>query len=429
MKQSLWVALLTLISSSAFAQAAEAQPATGSPPPAASAPAPSTESPPAQTEAPAAPAALSVEERLAAAESKLKALEEQAAETKKDVSPLKKLKFSGYVQGRFVYQDPDYDEADAEVKLSEGFSRFTVRRARLKATYGGDLGQLVLQIDASPTGVALRDAEATLFIPGTEKNMSLTLGQMKVPFSYEVLQSSTDREFPERSRAVASLIAGERDRGLRFSGKFGVVRVLAGFFDGNGVGNSGFVGVDNDKEKDLIGRLSFDLKWLTGGVSGWYGTTLGKRTGANPDATRKAYKRTRIGADAQLSLDLVPVGATAVKAEYIAGKTYQRNNVEQFDLPASGWWAMVVQNLGASNAVALRYDYFDFENGRSPTESGSRLGSNNAIGTLGIAAIRNFGEAVKVTAAYEVPVTATAEAGTAEDPSDNLFTVQLQVRY
>ncbi|HYH99458.1 porin [Hyalangium sp.] len=407
MKQSICVALLTLISSTAFAQAADPQPPTGS----------------------TSPAATSVDERLAAAESKLKALEEQSAETKKDVSPLKKLKISGYVQGRFQYQDPDFDEVNAEAKLSEGFSRFTVRRGRIKATYGGDTGQVVLQIDASPTGVALRDAEATLFIPGTEKNMSLTLGQMKVPFSYEVLQSSTEREFPERSRAVASLIAGERDRGLRFSGKFGVLRVAAGFFDGNGVGNTGFIGVDNDKEKDLIGRLSFDLKWISGGVSGWYGTTLGKRTGTDPDATRKAYTRSRIGADVQVSLELVPVGATAVKAEYIAGRTYQRNNVEQFGLPASGWWALIVQNLGTSNALALRYDYFDFENGRSPTESGGRLGSNNAIGTLGIAGIHNFSEFVKITAAYEVPVTATAEGGAAEDPSDNLFTVQLQVRY
>jgi hypothetical protein len=36
---------------------------------------------------------------------------------------------------------------------------------------------------------------------------------------------------------------------------------------------------------------------------------------------------------------------------------------------------------------------------------------------------------VKLTAAYELPMTATVAGGTAEDPSDNQFTLQLQARY
>jgi hypothetical protein len=418
--------LLTLASSAVLAQTSGAEPAPGATPPAESVPAPSTESTAAQPEPAPSP---TTDDRLATTEGKLTALEEQYAETKNDVSLLKKLKLSGYIQARYTYQEPDFDEADASVKLSEGFSRFTVRRGRLKATYGGDTGQLVLQIDAVPTGVQLRDAEATLYIPGTRQNLSITLGQMKLPFGYEGPHSSSEREFPERSRVVASFLPGERDRGLRLTGKYGLLRASAGVFDGNGINNTGFVGQDNDKEKDVVGRLGFDLKWLSGGVSGWTGTTLGRRTGDNPDTFRKAYPRNRIGADVQLYLDLLPVGGTAVKAEYIAGKTYQRNNVEQLGIPASGWWALLVQNIGTSNALALRYDYFDFENGRSPTESTGRLGSNNAIGTLGLAAIHYFGETLKLTAAYELPMTATAEGGTAEDPSDNLFTLQLQARF
>ncbi len=415
MTRNLFVALLTLTAGTALAQTAQPQPTE-----AASAPAESTE----------APATPSTEDRVTTAEGKITSIEEQYAETKNDVSALKKLKISGYVQGRYQYQETDFDELNDGARLTDGFSRFTVRRGRIKATYTGDVGQVVVQIDAVPTGVSLRDAEATLFIPGTQQNLSLTLGQMKWPFGYEGPQSSTDREFPERTRVVGAFLPGERDRGLKFNGKFGLLRVSAGVFDGNGINNTGFVGSDNDKEKDVIGRVGFDLKWISGGVSGWYGTTIGRRTGgANPDLERTAYARNRVGADLQLYLDLIPLGGTAVKAEYIAGKTYQRSNAEQFGVPASGWWALVVQNIGLSNALALRYDYFDAESGRQPTQSGNRLGANNAVGTLGVAAIHYFGETVKLTAAYELPMTATAEDGNVEDPSDNLFTLQLQARY
>lgn len=411
MTKNLLVALLTLTSGAALAQTAETQPTA--PAQAESAPA---------AEAPAAP---TTDERVTTTEGKVAALEEQNIEAKNDLSALKKLKLSGYVQARYTAQQ-SLDETG-----TGGFNRFSVRRGRIKATYTGDLAQVVLQIDAVPTGVALRDAEATLFIPGTRQNMSLTIGQMKWPFGFEGPLSSSDREFPERTAVVRAFLPGERDRGVRFSGKFlGLLRVSAGVFDGNGTSNTGFIGTDNDKEKDLIGRVGFDKKWISGGVSGWYGNTLGRRTtGPNPDAGRKAYSRNRMGADLQLYLDLLPVGGTALKGEYIAGSTYQRGGAEQFGVAAHGWWAMVVQNIGLSNQVALRYDAFDPQNGAEASENNGALGTNNPVSTLGIAAIHHLGESLKLTASYELPVTATAGGGTAEDPKDNLFTVQFQARF
>lgn len=431
MTKNLLVALLTLTSGAALAQTAETPPAA---PPQASTPAETAPAQPATEPVPESPAAPSVEDRLTVAEGKVAALEEQNIETKNDLSALKKLKLSGYVQARYTAQQ-SLDETGAG-----GFNRFSVRRGRLKGTYTGDLAQFVLQLDVVPTGVALRDAEATLFIPGTKQNMSVTVGQFKWPFGYEGPLSSSDREFPERTAVVRAFLPGERDRGAKFSGKFlqGLLRVTAGIFDGNGTSNTGFIGTDNDKEKDIIGRVGFDKKWIAGGVSGWYGNTLGKRTfGPNPDEGRKAYSRNRMGADLQLYLDLLPVGGTALKGEYIAGSTYQRGGAEQFGVAAHGWWAMVVQNIGLSNQLAIRYDSFDPQNGRAATEittgSGaeqvSKLDPNNPINTLGFAAIHHFGENLKLTASYELPMTATAEGGTAKDPKDNLFTVQFQARF
>lgn len=423
MTKNLLVALLTLTSSAVLAQTAEPQPATSTPPPAESASAPSTEStepPAAQPETASTPSA---DERLTTAEGKLAALEEQNIETKSDLSALKKLKFSGYVQARYEARQ-NLDETGAG-----GLNRFLVRRGRLKATYTGDVAAYMLQIDAVTSGVSLKDAEATLFIPGSQQRLSLTMGQTKWPFGYEGPQSSSEREFPERSLVVRSFLPGERDLGAKFNGKFGVLRLNAGIFNGNGTANTNFIGTDNDKEKDVVGRVGFDLKWLSGGVSGWRGLTLGKRTGVNPDTTRTAYVRSRLGADVQAYLDLLPVGGTAVKAEYITGKTYQRSGNEQFGVPASGWWLLLVQNIGLSDAVAIRYDFFDYENGHEASETDDTLGANNAVGTLGLQAMHYFGENLRVSATYELPMTAAAAGGTVEDPNDNLFTLQFMARF
>ncbi|MFY1825950.1 porin [Myxococcus fulvus] len=372
-----------------------------------------------------APADADLDERMTNAEGKVAALEEQNAETKVDLSALKKLKISGYVQARYQYQQSLDDTG------SGGFSRFTVRRGRIKTTYTTDWSQLMLQIDGVPTtGVTVRDAEATLYIPGTHQQLGLTLGQMKWPFGYEAVQSSSDREIPERTRVVRAFLPDERDRGVKFAGSFvdGKLNFSGGVFDGDGIFNQGYVGSDNDKEKDAIGRAGFDLGWLSGGISGWYGHTITK---GPTDTYRKAYTRDRLALDAQLYLDVLPFGATAIKGEYITGRSYWKSSgdvkVEQPGVPASGWYGLIVQNVGLTNAVAVRYDFFDPENGRKNSTSEGRPASTNSVGTLAVAVLHYFGEHFKVTAAYEMPV--TAAPGAPKDPHDNLFTLQMQARY
>ncbi|NTX53783.1 porin [Myxococcus sp. CA039A] len=419
--RQLATAVLTLALSPAMAVAQT--PAVPAEEPAAQAPASdSPEAPPAD----AAPADADLDERMTTAEGKVAALEEQNTETKNDLLSLKKLKVSGYVQGRYQYQQSLDDTGTG------GFSRFAVRRGRIKTTYTTDWAQMMLQIDAVPTApfVTVRDAEATLFIPGTHQQAGLTLGQMKWPFGYEAVQSSADREIPERTRVVRAFLPDERDRGVKFAGTFleGKVHVAAGLFDGDGIFNQGSVGVDNDKEKDVIGRAGFDLGWLSGGVSGWYGHTITK---GPSDTFRKAHTRDRVALDAQLYLDLLPLGATAIKGEYITGRSYWKSSgdvkVEQPGVPASGWYGLIVQNVGVSDAVAIRYDFFDPENGRKNSASEGRPASTNSVGTLAVAVLHYFGENLKVTAAYEMPM--TAHPDDAKDPHDNLFTLQMQARY
>src|SRR5262245_33971906 len=197
-------------------------------------------------EAPAPAQGAGEEEKVGLLQGQLQALEESFLEVKNDAAILKRLKFSGYVQGRYQYADASRQGADSQGRplVTDGF---TIRRGRLKAQYLGTVAGFMLQVDATPRGVTLKDAEAQLTEPWTGQQLMLVIGQTKWPFGYEIVQSSGDREFPERTRVVRAFGPGERDRGAKVLGKMGPVRVALGVFDGNGTENTGFIGVDNDK--------------------------------------------------------------------------------------------------------------------------------------------------------------------------------------
>ena len=86
----------------------------------------------------------SEDEKVGLLQGKLESLEEQYTETKNDVLSMKRLKLSGYIQGRYTH-----NESSVATRLAsrEGFG---VRRGRLKATYDVPWSKLVLQIDATP---------------------------------------------------------------------------------------------------------------------------------------------------------------------------------------------------------------------------------------------------------------------------------------
>lgn len=343
--------------------------------------------------------------RIAELEARLKAEEEKSADWGKFLEP---FKLSGYVQARYVYEQGDPAE-----------SFFTVRRSRLKPTYTTDWGQFLIEVDLNPANVNLREAEATLYEPWSGRKMGLTVGQTKWPFGWEISQSSSLREFPERARVTRAFAQNERDRGAKVNATLGVFRLNAGVFNGNGITTPD----DNDASKDVVGRLSFDLKWLSGGVSGWWGETL------RPEEDGGGFfPRNRLGLDAQLTLDeLLPIGGTQLRAEYLTGRTYFRSGVEQFGVPALGWYAILVQGLGKQTHLAVRYDYFDGLAGTSDTANAEgRPSSRNAVGTLGFAVMHTFGKFIEATAAYEVPITGVPAGAT--DPEDNVFTFQLQAK-
>ena len=96
------------------------------------------------------------------------------------MSGLSKLKFSGYIQGRYDWRDDSISGVDAQGRVTN-FNRFEVRRGRLKAMYSGVNAEYLLQIDATGDGVVLKDAEATFIDTWTPLGFRFTMGQFKVP--------------------------------------------------------------------------------------------------------------------------------------------------------------------------------------------------------------------------------------------------------
>lgn len=379
-----------------------------------------------------APNALqTTEEKVGLLQGKLEALEEQYVETKNSVLSFSKLKFSGYIQARYAYAENSLGGLDAAGNplVKDGFS---VRRGRLKAQYHGDYASFLLQIDATPSGVALKDAEATFKEPWSKLGITLTAGQTKWPFGYEVLQSSGEREFPERTRVVRAFANGERDRGAKLGLKWKWLRANVGVFDGNGTANAKFIGVDNDTEKDVVGRLGVDFQWLAFGVSGWAGKSYrASDYTVAPNIEGKFFARNRIGFDAQLYLDLFPFGGTALKGEFIAGTTYQASGVERYGQTALGWYLLLVQNIGKHEQIGVRYDFFDPYTGtpnRVDSKNPNAPASTNQVHTIGVLVTHHFDDVFKASAVYEIPIT---EPGGPDvvSPRQNLFTLQLQAKF
>jgi hypothetical protein len=376
----LLIAALCAAPSFAFAQAAPAPAAS----PAADAPVP-------PSDAPAVPAAVPVEESPADAvapaptlsdvSAKLDGLEEAYSGTKATVDSLSKIKVSGYIQGRLELHEFSKNGVDSTNRPTV-FDKFYVRRGRLKVTYAGQNAEYMLQIDATGSGVVLKDAEASFVDTWTPFNFKLTAGQFKVPFGYEVLQSSGDREMPERSRFIRQFFPNERDRGLRLQATRDWFRFSAAVVNGNFIQDSIYPDSDPNGAKDVIGRVGGDFDWLVVGLSGSYGkamtTTLGRAatvsgSGSNITVTPavltdyKAYNRTRVGADVQAYLDVPSVGGLALKGEF----AWQNDNNVALpgrpasdcnDISAMGWYVAAIQNIGDYVGVVARLDQFIYNN-------------------------------------------------------------------
>lgn len=328
---------------------------------------------------------------------RLESMNEAFIEMKNIVDALNRLRISGYVQAQYVQDESSVNEASGPA-ATRNRDQFSVRRGRLVFVYTANpTARVRVQVDASSAGVSLRDAYIELTEPWTAWRNTLTAGQFKWPFGFEVLFSSSDREMPERSRVVRTLFPGERDRGVQLSGlgfqeRF---RYYVALVNGTGTAQA----FDFNEEKDVVGRLTYVFGPLDVGVSGYWGEDLIATTG-NPRGS--PFDKERTGADFQL---VTPVPGLGVRGEYIAGK--------ERGADVDGWYLDFIQNLGTRHQFVVRADEYDPNTDLD----------DNAILTLGGAYLFHWDANTKLTFAYEMP---EAEVN---DVDDNVTTIRVQYRF
>jgi hypothetical protein len=382
----------------------------------------------------------SLEERLTDVEGKVDGIAETYPALTGDVAGLKRLKFSGYIQSRYERTgDASWGFTSNEATgAPRGKNRFYIRRGRLKTTYAGDISEYMLQIDAaSETGVTLKDAEASLVLnetvfPGpTPWEFKLTLGQFKVPFGFEVVQSSADREMPERAQFIRAYFPGERDRGLRMTFRYDWLRVATAVINGNFTqgDTAGSLGFDQSSFKDVIGHVGGDFEFLAIAGSLQWGHDY-RQAGAGRNQYLR-YNRFRLGADAQFYYDIPSVGGLSLKGEVV----YQNDSNLAFsgapadkclDLKSYGWYAILTQNVGEYFGFTFRADQFDPNTGVEDTCT------NAAAMTSKTDRNTNFGGALLIYFSGNLKATLAVQhfgeqSGRGVD--NDIYTAQLQARF
>jgi hypothetical protein len=361
-----------------------------------------------------------------------------------DVDRMKRFKFSGYVQARW-----ETGEAGADTVRVSGSGptlapandeRFLIRRGRLKLTYdSGPLSQAVVYLDGASSGssinVRLLEAYVTLFDPWTALHRhAVTIGQMNVPFGYEIERSSSTRELPERSRAENVLFPGERDRGLKLESQWTPqLETVVGIFNGPGISSGDYPTADPTRAKDLVARV----RWLQGTVDGAVSVLEGRQvTGlTGPDVLTD---KRRIGVDAQGYYMLPGVGGGSLKAEWYGGHEVNPDSTKalvsaggaprllapgahpgHLATDVAGWYVMAVQNLGEVFQAALRFDAWDPNTDLDHDEYRRWSAAGHWF----------YDGATRVTLAYDAPNTEVRAGGGFRDPKDNLWTVQVQHKF
>lgn len=396
---------------------------------------------------------------------------------KDDVDLLKRIKISGYLQPQFQMTDSNgsanYSGGNFNANTDK---RFLLRRARIKFSYETLLTQYVFQIDATQSGLAIKDMYAKFTEPWA-KAVSLTVGCMNRPFGYEIGYSSSLRESPERGRMSQIIFPSERDLGAMITlqmpktSRWNYIKAEAGMFNGTGP-----TAVDFDYQKDFIGRIRIDKSTKSEKIS--YGAGLsyyngGYRQGRknvytnaadssglmayvlNSDTTNygKIAKRTYLGGDFQLNLDL-PIGMTTIRAEYIQGQQPGTSSstasptaqptTDNYMRNFNGAYFYFLQNIWTTKfQLIAKYDWYDPNTDVAGDIIGQTVKSSADIKvtktgkqdlrytTIGLGIAYRWDNNIKITAYYDIVKNETSKnvVGYTKDLKDNVFTLRVQYKF
>ncbi len=389
-----------------------------------------------------------------------------------EISKMKRLKITGYIQPQWQYIDsagaPSFAGGDFVNGTGKYYSRFTMRRGRFKFTYTFDNVMMMINTDATEKGLNMRETYVKVTDPWL-RMFSVSAGLLQDQFGFEVTQSSSERETPERARYNQILFSTERDLGVFGSLVFPKTSPLYGIKIDAAVMN-GVAGVNPefDSHKDITGRLQYGRTTKSEKISYAIGASYyhgGYRLGTVKDFNfvtlangEKGYeaasdtsnynrigKRIYMGADAQFSVDW-KIGITTLRAEYITGEQpgVAANSLSPKAVPTAaiyhrkfeGAYFYFIQNIGQTKfQVVAKYDWYDPNiniAGKAIGKSGTNTKNAGDIrfDTYGFGMTYRMNAFVKLVMYYDlVKNEATSVTGYEQDIKDNVTTVRLQFKF
>ncbi|MES2760880.1 MAG: porin [Bacteroidota bacterium] len=391
---------------------------------------------------------------------------------KDEITFLKRLKISGYVQPQFQMIDsagaPSFAGGDFVNGTGKYSSRFTVRRGRIKFTYTHNNIEIVLNPDISERGVFMRETYGKITDPWL-KMFSLTAGLLQYQFGYDEPTSSAIRETPERARMFQLLFPSERDLGVFGSVVFPKTTLLNGLkIDIAATNGVAGINPEFDSYKDYHGRIGYSKTSKNDKVSFGIGVSYyngGYRTGNIIDYNLKrseigdyAYgiaadtanyerkaQKLYYGADAQLSIKW-KIGTTVLRGEYIQGEQpgTSSSSASARVVPTSklyhrdfnGASFYFIQNLGKSKfQLVAKYDWYDPNVKIAGLDVGKVDTHTNNIGdirfdTYGLGLNYYLDKNVKIVLYYDYIVNEkTLVTGYTNDIKDNVYTLRMQYRF
>lgn len=400
---------------------------------------------------------------------------EGARETVEDAR--KGLLIYGYVQGQFQTDQSSQNELAQDGRpLNQ--NRFLIPRARLVAEREWKMASLLLELDGNTLngpGFALQRAEASILHRGSNPatlppQLSVTLGQFRVPFGDENLQSSAVRWFTERSLASRAMFPSEIDLGLRVAGALGWFRYSVAATNGHPLGTGDFALSDPDSSKDLAGRLGVVVKAsklldVTGGISSLLGRGFHPESGgvksqvqwndrngdgifqpeevtgvdavaARPSST---YRRFALGFDGQVSLHWRLFDMP--QETQLGGAFYVANNMDRGlfladpvligrDTRHTGYMLSLVQEVGDWVVAGFRTDFYNPDSDSSDFQNAKPVQPNDrSIQTYSPMLGLRYQRRARLVFQYDIvrDKLGRDEAGIPTDLKNDRMTVRLQV--
>ena len=378
--------------------------------------------------------------------SEVEELETRTSALENSVRLLQKFKVSGYIQAQYQWAQTSADGINFKLAKAQNayetaemksFSRFGIRRGRIKFTYEDGIASGVVQIDVTDKGlddngrnvVMFKDVYLQVKDPWFGTNL-LKAGIFDRTFGYEIAYSSSRRESPERSRIFQTLFPDERDLGVALtlqpakSSPLNIFKLEAGLFGGNGIKPM----ISNSM--DFIGHLTAnkpigDNTVISGGMSAYLGNIL--TTGNDVFEMKnntwetagwcRYAKRRYFGLDFQFST-ISAAGLTQLRGEYIFGE-HAQNAVGSWNYKftgiqtgpvymrkISGGYAMLTQDLGRTPfSIVAKYDFYN----PNTKISGDNIGASSATSVnditksnIGLGIYWRINPALRLTAYYDI---------------------------